>query len=62
MVDIALKGGDEFAAITTERRHLAWKAGERRAAKKSYARRARKNARRAAIDAALDQFFAAERN
>lgn len=47
---IPMKGGAEFDALTGWRRLLCWKPGQRKAAKKSYARRLRRLLKREAKD------------
>jgi hypothetical protein len=45
---IPMNSGDEIAALSPERRVLIWKAGDRKKAKRSYARRVRRDGRRIA--------------
>lgn len=46
MKSIPLISGDEVQAITSERKHLTFRPGERRAVKTKISRRARQAARR----------------
>lgn len=45
MKSIPLTSGDEVQAITSERKHLTFRPGERKAVKTKIARRARKQVR-----------------
>lgn len=46
-----LINGDEYMALTDERKHLTFRAGQRKAAKKSVNRRIRREGRREAFSA-----------